>query len=46
MCDFIYIHEVIIHTTSFEEYRVVMRMAMTVVKEVHDVERKKKTDCK
>ena len=42
MCDYINAHEDIIHITTFEEYRVVMLKVMMVIKEAHNVERKRR----
>ena len=40
VCDFINAHEDLIAITTFGEYREVMKKAMKVKKEAHNVERK------
>ena len=42
VCDFINAHEDIITITTFGEYRVVMKKVMKVIKEAHNVERKRR----
>ena len=42
VCDFINAHEDLITITSFGEYREVMRKVMKVIKEAHNVERKRR----
>ena len=42
VCDFINTHAVIIHITSFGEYRNVMKRVMRDVKEAHNLERKRR----
>ena len=42
MCDFINAHEDLIHITTFGEYRDVMRRVMKVIKEAHNVEKKRR----
>ena len=42
VCDYINTHEGIIHITSFHEYREVMRKIMKVIKEAHNLERKRR----
>ena len=41
VCDFINAHDDLIHISSFGEYRDVMKKVMKVIKEAHNVERKK-----
>ena len=42
VCDFINAHEELIQITSLEEYRIVMKKVMRVIKEAHNVERKRR----
>ena len=42
VCDFINGHEDLIHITTFSEYRAVMKEVMLVIKEAHNVERKRR----
>ena len=42
MCNYINAHEDIIHITTFLEYRDVMKRVMGVIKEAHNVERKRR----
>ena len=42
VCDFINAHEDLIHISSFGEYRVVVKKIMAVIKEAHNVERKRR----
>ena len=42
VCDFINAHEDLIHLTTFGEYRDVMRRVMKVIKEAHNVEKKRR----
>ena len=42
VCDFINAERDLINITSFSEYRVVMKKAMRVIKEAHNVERKRR----
>ena len=42
MCDFINAHEDLIHITSFEEYKKVMKNVMRVIKESRNVEQKRR----
>ena len=42
VCDYINAHEDIIAITTFGEYREVMRKVMRVIKEAHNVERKRR----
>ena len=42
MCDFINAHEDLIQITTFGEYRDVMRRVMKVIKEAHNVEKKRR----
>ena len=42
MCDFINAHKDLIRITTFCEYRVVMRKMMRVIREAHNVERKRR----
>ena len=42
VCDFLNAHEDLIHITTFVEYRVVMRKIMRVIREAHNVERKRR----
>ena len=42
VCDFINAHEDIVHITTLGEYRVVMKKVMKVIKEAHNVERKRR----
>ena len=42
VCDFINAHEDLIHITTFGEYRDVMRRVMKVIKEAHNVEKKRR----
>ena len=42
VCDYINSHEDLIHIASFGEYRDVMKKVMKVIKEAHNVERKRK----
>ena len=42
MCDFINSHEDLITIKTFGEYREVMRKVMKVIKEAHNVERKRR----
>mgnify|MGYP004562109361 CR=1 FL=1 len=42
VCDFINAHEDTIKITSFKEYRLVMRKVTMVIKEAHNVERKRR----
>ena len=46
VCDFINAHEDLIRITSFGEYRVVMKKIMAVIKEAHNVERKRRHTAK
>ena len=46
VCDYINAHDDLIHITSFGEYREVMKKAMRVIKEAHDVERKRRSTWK
>ena len=41
-CVFINSHENLIHISSFEEYRSVMKKVMRVIKEAHNVEKKRR----
>ena len=41
-CDYISAHEEVIHITTFGEYRDVMKKVMGVIKEAHNVERKRR----
>ena len=42
VCDFIASHEELIHITTFGEYRNVIRKVMSVIKEAHNTERKRR----
>ena len=42
VCDFINVHEDLIHITTFGEYKEVMRKIMMVIKEAHNAERKRR----
>ena len=42
VCNFITAQEDLIHITTFGEYRVVMRKVTNVIKEAHNVERKRR----
>ena len=42
MCDFINAHEDLIQITTFGEYRDAMRRVMKVIKEAHNVEKKRR----
>ena len=42
MCDFINAHDSLINITTIGEYRMVMKNVMLVIKEVHNVERKRR----
>ena len=42
VCNFINAHEDFIKITTFGEYRVVMKKVMMVIKEAHNVERKRR----
>ena len=42
MCDFIKAHEDLTTITTFGEYRDVMKKVMMVIKEAHNVERKRR----
>ena len=42
VCDFINAHESLINITTFGEYRIVMKKVMLVIKEAHNVERKRR----
>ena len=42
VCDYINAHEELIQITMFREYRVVMKKIMRVIKEAHNVERKRR----
>ena len=42
MCNSINAHEEIIHITTFGEYKVVMKKVMSVIKEAHNMERKRR----
>ena len=42
VCDFITAHEDLIHITTFGEFRVVMRKMMRVIREAHNIERKRR----
>ena len=42
VCNFINAHEDLIQITTFGEYRVVMKKVMKVIKEAHNVERKRR----
>ena len=42
MCDFINAHEDLIRITSFGEFRVVMKKVTRIMKEAHNVERKRR----
>ena len=42
VCDFITAHEDLIHITTFGEYRIVMRKMMRVIREAHNMERKRR----
>ena len=42
VCDFINAHEELVNITTFGDYRVVMKKVMKVIKEAHNVERKRR----
>ena len=42
VCDYINAHEDLIHIATFGEYKVVMKKVMSVIKEAHNVERKRR----
>ena len=42
VCEFINTHEDLVQITTFEEYRVVMRKIMRVIREAHNTERKRR----
>ena len=42
MCEYINTHEELIHITTFQEYRDVMRKVMKIIKEEHNLERKRR----
>ena len=42
VCDYINSHEEMIHITTFRECRDVMKKVMSVIKEAHNVERKRR----
>ena len=42
VCDFINTHEDLVHITTFGEYRKVMGKVMRVIKEAHNVEKKRR----
>ena len=46
VCHFISSHEELIHITTFGEYRNVMRKVMSVIKEAHNTERKRRWTAK
>ena len=46
VCNYINAHEDLIQITTFGEYRVVMRKVMRVIKEAHNVERKRRQSAK
>ena len=42
VCEYVNAHEDIIRITSFEEYRLVMRKVTMVIREAHNIERKRR----
>ena len=46
VCDFINTHEDLITITTFGEYRDVMRKVTNVIREAHNVERRRQTSSK
>ena len=46
VCDYINAREELIRISSLEEYRVTMKKVMRVIKEAHDVERKRRQTCR
>ena len=42
MCEYINTHEELVHIMTFKEYRDVMRKVMKIIKEAHNLERKRR----